>query len=281
LRSVCPPRAAVVIFNVVLKLSMEEKHLKRIKKAESGRTEEDEWKEIPTLGEKIDDQILEEIPDRSFKIKKEHWTNIDAYEKDAPKIKDDFSNTAQYFRIVKKHLEEKNLDFEKFKKNKENFDKEVEILKPKKHEMKFDLNNLNDKEIKVTKLKQELVELETERQEIKTMIVHFNNQIQQTQAEFDFKVEQLDDIKLELQRLEKKEALHQKIHTEQEAVDVIKQELEVIGNVGESKRIFRTVNTLVDLLNSKNQITVNELNSVKKEFSELQKKYVELMSKLK
>ena len=259
---------------------MREKHLKRIKKAESGFTEEDEWDEIPTLGQKIDDQILEEIPDRSFKVKREHGSNIDAYEKDAPKIKDEFTNTAQYFKIVKKHLEEKNRSFKKFKKDNERFDKEVEILKPKKYEMKFDLNNLKGKEVKVAKLKQELVHLDTERQEIKTMIIHFNNQVQQSQTEFDFKVEQIEDIKLELQRLEKKEALQQKVFTEQEAVDVIKQELGVIGDEEESKRIFRTVNTLVDHLNSKNQITVKELGSVKEEFSELQKKYVKLMSKL-
>jgi len=281
LSSVCSPRAAVVIINVVLKYSMQEKHLKRIKKSESGVTEEDEWEEIPTLGQKIDDQLLEEVPDRSIVIEREHWSNMDAYEKDAPKIKDDFSNTAQYFKVVKKHIEEKNLDFKKFKKDKERFDKEIEFLKPKKYEMKFDKNNLKDKDVKVSKLKQELVQIETERQEIKTMIVHFNNQVQQAQTEFDFKVEQIEDIKLELQRLEKKETLQQKINTEQNAIDVIKQELNVVGNVEDSNRIFRTVNTVVDLLNSKNQITVNELNSVKKEFGELQKKYVELMSKLK
>jgi len=38
---------------------------------------------------------------------------------------------------------------------------------------------------------------------------------------------------------------------------------------------------LVDLLNEKNKITLSELNSVKAEFRELQKKYVEIMSKLK
>ena len=260
---------------------MQEKHLKRIKKSESGITEEDEWQEIPTLGQKIDDQILEEVPDRSIEIKRESWSNFDAYEKDIPKIKDEFSNTAQYFEVVKKHLEEKNIDFEKFKKDKERFDNEVAFLKPKKYEIKFDLNNLNHKEVKVSKLKQELVQLEIERQEIKTMMTHFNNQIQQAQTEFDFKVEQIEDIKLELQRLEKKEALQQKIQTEQEAIDVIKQELNIIGDARESKRIFRTVNSLVDLLNSKNQVTIDELNSVKKEFNELQKKYVELMTKLK
>ena len=64
---------------------MQEKHLKRIKKSDTGNTEEDEWEEIPTLGQKIDDQLLEEIPDRTIRVEKEHWTNIDAYDKDAPK----------------------------------------------------------------------------------------------------------------------------------------------------------------------------------------------------
>jgi len=143
------------------------------------------------------------------------------------------------------------------------------------------LNRLNYKEVRVIKLKQELDSLETERQEIKSKIIHFTNQIKHAQTEFDFKVEQIEDIKFELKRLEKKESLQQKIHTEQDAIDLIKQELQVIGDVKESKRVHRTVNTLVDLLNSKNQITINELNSVKDEFSKLQLKYIELMSKLK
>jgi septal ring factor EnvC (AmiA/AmiB activator) len=147
--------------------------------------------------------------------------------------------------------------------------------------MKFDLNRLNYKEVKVTNLKQELDQLETERQEIKSNIIHFTNQIKQAQTEFDFKVEQIEDIKFELKRLEKKESLQQKIHTEQDAIDIIKQELGIVGDVKESNRIHRTVNTLVDLLNSKNQITLNELNSVKNEFSKLQTKYIDLINKLK
>jgi hypothetical protein len=38
---------------------------------------------------------------------------------------------------------------------------------------------------------------------------------------------------------------------------------------------------LVELLNEKNKATVNELKSVKEEFNELQRKYTELMNKLK
>ena len=58
---------------------MLEKHLKRIKKAETGIAEEDEWEEIPTLGQKIDDQILEEVPDRSIEVKREHKSNLEAW----------------------------------------------------------------------------------------------------------------------------------------------------------------------------------------------------------
>ena len=260
---------------------MLEKHIKRIKKSESGLTEDDEWKEIPTLGQKINDLIIEEVPDRSIKIKKENKNNIEMYEIDALELKDEFSNTAQYFKVIKKHLESKNVQFQKFKKDTERFDKEISILKPKKQEIKFDLNRLNYKEVKVTKLKQELDQLETERQEIKSSIIHFTNQIKQAQSEFDFKVEQIEEIKFELKRLEKKESLQQKIHTEQEAIDIIKQELGGVVDLKESNRIHRTVNTLVDLLNSKNQITLNELNSVKDEFSKLQTKYIDLMNKLK
>jgi len=260
---------------------MLEKHLKRIKKAESGLTEEDEWTEIPTLGQKLEDQIIEEVPDRSVIIERRNKNNLDSYEEDAPKVKDAFSNTAQYTNLVRQYVEEKKSSFEKFKKDYDRFDKEVSILNPSKQEIKFDLNKLDYKEIKVTKLKQELVKLETEREEIKNNLIHFRNQINQAQSDLNFKVEQIDDIELELHRLEKKEALQNKIKTEQEAVDIIKKELARVGDLNESRRIFRTVNVLVDLLNEKNKITLSELNSVKAEFRELQKKYVEIMSKLK
>lgn len=260
---------------------MLEKHLKRIKKAETGNPVEDEWIEIPTLGQKIADQIVEEVTDRSIKVEKIKKSNYEEFEKDSPKIKDEFSNTAQYFKLAKKLVEEKKIHFDNFKKDKERFDKEISILNPKKPEIKFDLNKFDYKEVKIAKLKHELTTLQTEREEIKSKINYFKNQIEQAQSELSFKVDQIDEIKLELQRLEKKEALQNKIKTEQEAVDIIKKELQVIGNVSESKKIFHTVNTLVELLNEKNKATVNELKSVKDEFNELQRKYNELMSKLK
>jgi len=260
---------------------MLEKHLKRIKKAETGNPQEDEWVEIPTLGQRIPDQIVEEVPDRSVRIEKIKKSNYEEFERDSPKLKDEFTNTAQYFDLAKKLVEEKKTRFDNFKKNNERFDKEISILNPKKPEIKFDLNKFDYKEVKIAKLKHEITRLQTEREEIKNNITYFKKQIEQAQSELSFKVDQIDDIKLELQRLEKKEALQNKIKTEQEAIDIIKKELQVIGDVSESKKIFRTVNTLVELLNEKNKVTVNELKSVKEEFNELQRKYTELMSKLK
>jgi chromosome segregation ATPase len=260
---------------------MLEKHLKRIKKAETGNPEEDEWIEIPTLGQRIPDQIVEEVPDRSIRIEKIKKSNIEEFERDSPKLKDQFTNTAQYFDLAKKLVEEKKIQFDNFKKDKERFDKEISILNPKKPELKFDLNKFDYKEVKIAKLKHEITKLQTQREEIKNKISYFKNQIEQAQSELSFKVDQIEDIKLELQRLEKKEALQNKIKTEQDAIDIIKNELRSIGDVSESKKIFRTVNTLVELLNEKNKATVNELKAVKEEFNELQKKYNEFMSRLK
>jgi len=260
---------------------MREKHLRRIKKAETGVPEEDEWEEIPTLGQKMEEQIIEEVPERTVRIERTDKTNLEAFEEDSPKIIDDFHNTSQYVKLVKNLVQEKESEFEKFKQDGVKFDKQISSLKPRKPEINFDLDKLDYKEIKVTQLKQELNTLEEERGIIRNNITHFSNQINQAQSELSFKVEQIDEIKLELSRLEKKQALQDPIKTEQDAIEVIKQELQTVGNVEESKRIFRTVNTLVDLLKSKNELTVKELKSVKDEFRELQNKYVELMSKLK
>ena len=65
---------------------MIEKYLKRIKKSESGLTEDDKWIEIPTLGQKIEDQLIEEVPDRTIEIKREKKNVSEVYEKDASKL---------------------------------------------------------------------------------------------------------------------------------------------------------------------------------------------------
>ena len=259
---------------------MIEKHLKRIKESESGNPDEDEWVEVTELGKKLPQQVLEDVPDRSIIVERQNKDHIENYEKAAPKLKDQFSNTAQYAKLVKKHVTDKKNNFQKFKKDVKKFDQQVEALKPKR-KLEFDLDKLNYKENKVENLKAELEILTEERDEIKHTIMHFTNQLKKAESELSFKVEQMEDIKLELKRLEKKEILQNKIKTEEDAIAVIQKELSYVGNPEQSRKIFGTVNTLVELLNSKNKSTQNELNQVRKDFEALKQKYEKIMSQLK
>jgi len=259
---------------------MLERHLKRIKKSESGNPEEDEWETVTTLGEKLPEQILEPVPERSVIVERQKKDFIEKYEEDAPRLRDQFKNTAQFAKFVKKDIQERKTNFKKFTEEKKQFDKQIANLQPKRKH-RFDLDKLNFKENKVEIFKKELEVLSQERDEIKRNIEHFTNQLNQAQAELSFKVEQMEDIELELKRIEKKEILKNKLSTEEDALKVIKQELNYVGNIEQTQKIYGTVNTLVDLLKSKNQSTQNELNLVKKEFRELKEKYKKLMSQLR
>jgi len=259
---------------------MLEKHLKRIKKSESGNAEEDEWIEVTELGKKLPQQIIEDVPDRSIIVERQSRDHIDNYEKEAPKLKDQFTNTVQYAELVKKHVIDKKNDFQKFKKDTQKFDQQVTSLRPKR-KLAFDLDKLNYKENKVENLNRGLEILTEEREEIKRKILHFTNQLKQAESELNFKVEQFDDIKLELKRLEKKEILQNKMKTEEDAINVIQSELSYVGNPEQSRKIFGTVNTLVDLLKSNSKSTKNELNQVRKDFEILKQKYEKLMSQLR
>ena len=74
-----------------------EKHLKRIKKSETGNPADEEWAEVTTLSEKthedeqtrsaslgakLPQQIMEDIPDRSVIIQRKKTDNIEKYEND-------------------------------------------------------------------------------------------------------------------------------------------------------------------------------------------------------
>ena len=275
---------------------MIEKHLKRIKKSETGNPADDEWAEVSklseripekdeyekgtSLGEKLPQQIMEDVPERSIIIQRKKRDNIEKYEDDAPKLKDQFTNTAQYSKLVKNYISEKQSSFEKFKKQTEEFDKQISALKPERKHA-FDLSKLNYKENNVEIIKNDLEILTNERELIKRNIIHFTNQIEKATSELNFKVEQIDDIQHELKRLEKKEILQNKIKTEEEALEIIKKEISYVGNVEQTKKVFGTINTIVDLLKSKNKSTQNELNDVKREFKILKENYEKLMSQIK
>jgi len=181
---------------------MLEKHLRRIKKSESGVAQEDEWEEIPTLGQKMEDRFIEEVPERTVIIEQTNKTNLEAFDEDSPKIKDAFHNAAQYVKLIKNHVQEKKSEFEKFKQDKVKFDKDVSTLRPRQPEINFDLGKLDYKEVKVRQLKQELNILEEERELIRNNITHFNNQINQAQSELSFKVEQIDEIQMDIREQE-------------------------------------------------------------------------------
>ncbi len=277
-------------------MNMIEKHLKRIKKSESGNPADDEWAEVTaisekipqederaevtSLGEKLPQQIMEDVLDRSIIIQRKKTDNIEKYEKDAPKLKDLFKNTAQYTKSVQKHISEKKSNFEKFKKQTEDFDRQISTLKPERKHT-FDLSKLNYKENNVEIIKNDLEILTNERQQVKKNIIHFTNQIEEANSELNFKVEQIEDIQHELRRLEKKEILQNKIKTEEEALQIIKKEISYVGNVEQTKKVYNTINTIVNLLKSKNRSTQNELNDVKREFKILKENYEKLMRELK
>jgi len=75
--------------------------------------------------------------------------------------------------------------------------------------------------------------------------------------------------------------LKNKIKTEDEALEIIKKELGYVGDVEQTRKIYGTINTLVNLLKSKNMSTQNELKQVKNEFQILKQKYERLMSQLR
>ena len=53
-----------------------------------------------------------------------------------------------------------------------------------------------------------------------------------------------------------------------------------MASKNESEKIFGAINSLVVLLNSKNQATLNELSTVKNEFNKMKQEYKNVMNDL-
>ena len=67
---------------------------------------------------------------------------------------------------------------------------------------------------------------------------------------------------------------------EEEPMKLVKKELSSLGSSAETEKIYGAINSLVVLLNSKNQETLNELNSMKSEFGKMKQEYDKAMTKL-
>ena len=70
------------------------------------------------------------------------------------------------------------------------------------------------------------------------------------------------------------------IDEEKKATEHIQQELKNLASKNESDKIFGAINSLIVLLNSKNESTVNELKSVKSEFNKMKQDYEKVIKAL-
>ena len=259
---------------------MKDSHLKRIKRSESGNPMEDEWVETSTLGEKLPDQIIEEVPMRSIILERNTKESFDRFSKQVPEIKNEIKDTRKFLEELNEHVLEKRSEIKNFQERNQRFDEEIAKLKYEITQPKFNLSKSGVNESKVTKLQNQLDTLQIEHKKIKTKIEHFSNQLVRAQYDLSLKTEQMQDIEHELKRLENVEMAKQKNTDEGQALELIKKELNEIKNNKDSEKIFNGINDVVEQLKTKNELTVKEISTVKNEIKQLRQKYEEIIKQI-
>jgi len=245
------------------------------------RHDDDEWSHIvKSVGEKIDsgDDVME-IQDRSITFNDGNYvkTKEEIYRDKSDDFKDRFGNTAQYLKFVNAHLIEKKNYLDKILTEKDRFDNDIAVLNPNQT-TKEQLDKLDYNKVKTGDIKIVLKHIQDERDLIKEKIEHFTRQISQANEELSNKNKQIDEIKTELTYVETIENSNKsKIEKEDDVVGAIQKELKSLAPNNESEKIFGAINSLVVLLNSKNQSTLNELNAVKNEFKKMKQEYDKVM----
>ncbi len=246
------------------------------------KSDDDTWSRFqPTIGEKILSEEIFLIPDRAITFNRNKILKIeDNFDNKTREFKDKFSNTAQYLKFLNAHLLEKRNYLDKIVSKQDRFDDDIASLNPK-YSSKEQLDRMNYNNLKVSDVEKVLVEIQNERELIKQKIEHFSNQINQANVELLNKDKQIDEIKSEITLVETSENLPQSdIKKEDEMAHVIQKELKSFAPINESEKIFGAINSLVVLLNSKNQSTLNELNAVKNEFKKMKQEYDKVMRSL-
>lgn len=270
---------------------MEKRHIAKRKSQEpDGITDHelnvnsnDDWSSFePSLGEKIVSEEIFEVPDRAITFDRKKF--VESKEKEffdrAEEFKDDFTNTAQYLKFINAHLAEKKNHLDKIAAEKEQFSEDIAVLNPDLL-TKEQLDKKNYTKLKADDVRKVLASLEEERDSLKDKIDHFTSQMSQAKDQLDNKNIQFDNIKSELSLAEViDESDKSKKINENQTVSDIQQELKSIMSKNESEKIFGAINSLVVLLNSKNQATLNDLNSVKSEFSKMKLEYNKVMNDL-
>jgi len=262
------------------------KHINKIKNPEDENWEDDnrnDWTKLTeSVGENLDPGEVLEIQDRAITFNNEDVlkTKEEKYKELSKDFKDGFGTTAQYLKFVNAHLANKTERIEKILAEKDRFAKEIAALNPELA-TKEQLDNKNYNKLKSDDIRRVLDSLEEEKDILKEKIEYFTSKTSQANVELENKNKQVDDIKSELSYTKMMEgSVESKIKKEDDGISAIQKELKSIASKNESEKIFGAINSLVVLLNSKNQSTLNELSLVKSEFNKMKQEYNKVMKDL-
>jgi len=248
----------------------------------NSKPDDDTWSRYqPTIGEKIISEEILQVPDRAITFNRNKVVKMqDNYNNETKEFKDKFSNTAQYLKFLNAHLAEKKNYLDKIVSNQDRFDDDIAALNPERTS-KEQLDRMDYNKLKVADIQKVLEQLHNERELIKEKLEHFSNQINQAKVELTNKDKQIGGIKSDIALAETIENLPRpEIEKEKDEAEVIQKELKSLAPQNESEKIFGAINSLVVLLNSKNQATLNELNAVKNEFKKMKQEYDKVMHNL-
>jgi len=264
---------------------LEKKHInKRIKSDDDwSNFNRGDWTNLnESLDEKIDPGEILDIQDRAitFNADKIVKTTEDKYKEQSKEFKDGFRNTAQYLKFVNAHLANKKDHVDKILAAKDQFAIDIAALNPELL-TKEQLDNKNYNKLKSDDIRSVLEHLEEEKDILKEKIEYFTSKTAQANEEFDNKNNQVSEIKSRISHIEiTDDSVESKIEKEHDGVENIQNELKSISSQKESEKIFGAINSLVVLLNSRNQSTLNEIKLVKSEFNKMKQEYSKVMKDL-
>jgi len=264
---------------------LEKKHINKRKKYE------DDWSNFhrgdwTNLNDRVDDKIdpgeILDIQDRAitFNTDKIVKTTEDKYKEKSIEFKDGFGNTAQYLKFVNAHLANKKDHIDKILAAKDQFARDIAVLNPELLTKEL-LDNKNYNNLKSDDIRNVLERLEEEKDILKEKIEFFTSKTAQANEELDNKNNQVIEIKSKISDTEMTDdSVESKIEKEHDGVENIQKELKSIASQNESEKIFGAINSLVVLLNSRNQATLNEIKLVKSEFNKMKQEYSKVMNNL-
>lgn len=265
---------------------LEKKHINKRQKSEDGdwsNFNRGDWTNLNEgLDEKIDPGEILDIQDRSitFNTDKIVKTTEDKYREQSKEFKDKFGNTAQYLKFVNAHLANKKDHIDKIIAAKDQFAIDIAALNPELL-TKEQLDNKNYNKLKSDDIRSVLKHLEKEKDILKEKIEYFTSKTSKANQELENKNKQVSEIKSEMSYTEMMDrSVESKIEKENDGVEDIQKRLKSVASQNESEKIFGAINSLVVLLNSKNQATLKEISLVKSEFNKMKQEYSKVMNDL-